>query len=55
LFDAFGKEVSAVITRSSDVFQINRGNLAAGLYYYTVTSDNYSGSGKFMVMPQNTK
>lgn len=48
-FDLYGKEISMEVTRKADAFSIHTGKLSAGTYFYTLRTENKTGSGKIIV------
>lgn len=52
IFDIYGNAVPLEVTRTSDAFLIRKGNVPAGVYFYTLNSGKISGSGKIIFMPK---
>jgi hypothetical protein len=52
IFDIYGKEVSLEVTRNADSFNISRGNMPSGVYFYTLNAGRFSGSGKIILIPK---
>jgi hypothetical protein len=52
IFDMYGNSVPLEVTRTSDAFLIRKGDLPAGIYFYTLYSEKFSGSGKIIFLPQ---
>lgn len=48
IYDSRGKEVSTEVIRNADSFTVKSNNLPPGVYFYTINSDHYSGSGKII-------
>jgi hypothetical protein len=50
-FDIYGKKIVVDVRRNTDSFTIRKANLPSGVYFYTLSSGKFTGSGKIILMP----
>ncbi len=52
IFDLRGNKVPMEVSRTADAFILRKGSLPPGVYFYTLSTGKFTGSGKIILMPK---